>query len=190
MTNVYRTLTVPDPMTLAFEAPQQEWLVRRCKAGDAAAMAELYEATFDHIYAYARGMFRTTQDAEDVTSETYLRALRGLRSYQSGDVPIVVWLLRIARNVAMEHLRTKLRHQSEPITTNVIEAVADPTPDETTEDLPDMLAALTPAQREVIVLRLAGFKLREIAQSLGKAEGTIKALQFAALRNLRKVAGT
>jgi RNA polymerase sigma-70 factor (ECF subfamily) len=167
-----------------FDARLQANLVSAAAAGDADAIAELYDATFANVYAFAFRTARNQQDAEDITSETYERALRKLHSYRSGDVPLIVWLIRIARNVAYENARKAKRGSVVALTPSVAEQVtARP---ESAGLSPADLDTLTPAQREVISLRLAGFKIREIAATLGKAEGTVKALQFSAMKRLRE----
>jgi RNA polymerase sigma-70 factor (ECF subfamily) len=100
-------------------------------------------------------------------------------------VPLIVWLIRIARNVAHEQLRDRASTQTVELSPEVADRLVDETanPERATIDL----GLLTPAQRDVMALRLAGFKIREIAATLGKAEGTVKALQFAAAKRLREV---
>lgn len=170
-----------------FNAPAQADLVAKTQAGDRRAFGRIYDDTFDQIFRYASSLTRSREDAEDLTAETYERALRGIVRYESRDVPILIWLLRIAKNVARERAS---RYCREPLITFDNEQLAQlPDTAQTVEEtLPwqKLLDDLTPAQRDVIALRLAGLCGREIAETLGKAEGTIKALQFAAIRNLRR----
>ena len=170
------------------DALAQASLIARCHAGDSIAIGELYDATVKQVYGYAFRLAGNVPDAEDITAETYERALKGIGRYRSGEVPISVWLLRIAQNVAREHGRARSRRSVVPLTPEIADRL---TPDVAREQarstIADALPDLPPAQREVVAMRLAGYKIREIAQALGKAEGTVKALQFAAMRNLRKV---
>ncbi len=172
---------------LGFDAARQRALVARGQDGDKIALAELYDTTFPIIYRWAMSATRNREEAEDITAETFERALRGLSRFESGDVPIVVWLLRIAQNVAREYQQKRVRHRAVDIENLEIGTLPSTPGVETPGDLHALIAHLTPAQREVLVLRLAGLKLREIAELRGSAEGTVKALQFAAIRNLRKV---
>lgn len=162
-------------------------LIARSKEGDRAAFGELYDETFDEVYRYAFALSQNRADAEDITSETYERALRLIRRYEWRDQTIAAWLVRIAQNVAREQARRKRSRPTMPLIEGMDVATADTTA--AMDELSEASAAmerLTPAQREVVALRVAGFKVREIAAILGKAEGTIKALQFAGLARLRE----
>jgi RNA polymerase sigma-70 factor (ECF subfamily) len=172
-----------------FEPAAQAELISRCHAGEAPAIGELYDMTVSQVYRFAFRLTGNVQDAEDLTSETYERALRSLGKYTSRDVPIIVWLLRIARYVAYERERASRRNESVPLTAEIAESLpAEQGAEEARQFVFDLLPTIPFAQREVIAMRLAGFKLREIAAALGKAEGTVKALQFQALASLRKAA--
>ena len=172
--------------TVEFDAGRQASLVARGQSGDKAALGRLYDETFPVVYRYALSATRNRQDAEDVAAETYERALRALCRYQSRDVPITAWLLRIAQNVVREHRNKRAPWRVVDIADFDVDGLPG---SESLADgigLDDLLSALTPAQREVMSLRLAGLKVREIAAIQGRAEGTVKALQFAAMRNMRK----
>ena len=170
-----------------FNAPLQADLVAKTQAGDQRAFGEIYDDTFDNVYRYAASLTRNREDAEDLTAETFERALRSINRYQSREVPILIWLLRIARNVARER---SSRYFREPVVCfdqgQMAQLPDQAEPDEQETPWDALLDGLSPSQRDVIALRLAGLRGREIAQALGKAEGTVKALQFAAIRNLRR----
>jgi RNA polymerase sigma-70 factor (ECF subfamily) len=132
---------------------------------------------------------RNREDAEDITAETYERALRSLPKYESRDIPITAWLIRIAQNVQREHRNKRARWRVVDIAACEVEGL--PSPEAVVSDvhgIEELLSGLTPAQREVLTLRLAGLKVREIAAIQGRAEGTVKALQFAAIRKMRRAA--
>lgn len=159
-------------------------LVARSQQGDRAAFAAIYDATFDTVFRFARAISQSREDAEDVTAETFERALRGIGAYRWQGAGISAWLVGIARNVSRERARA-------PVTISASAGVY-PMPvysdQDTQVDIDDLRVALghlSQAQREVLGLRLAGFKVREVATMLGKAEGTVKALQFAAMTKLR-----
>jgi RNA polymerase sigma-70 factor (ECF subfamily) len=165
------------------EEAAQVSLVERCKKGDREAVGQLFDMTFDAVYAFAYRFSGCTDDAEDITSETYERALRALARYEVRDASITAWLIGIARRVAHEHARFWRRTTIVPLADGGACLSAD---DESVKtEVNALMECLTAAQREVVVLRLAGFKLREIAQLLGKAEGTVKALQSGAFRRMR-----
>lgn len=156
------------------------------RAGDVARFEGLYDRTFHTVYRYIYRASRNAFDAEDLTSETYERALRNLPRFRGHDGDLDRWVFGIARNVLREWWRDRDR-QLAPLTPAQEDSMAEDVP-VAGPDLSALFACLTPMQREVLDLRMAGLKVREIAGVLGKAEGTIKALQFAALRNLRKAA--
>ena len=171
-----------------FNAPNHAGLLARGRAGDSLAIGQLYDETFPCVFQFAARITATREDAEDVTAETYERALRSLHRYDSEQGPIAAWLCGIARNVAHEHARKR----GWPLVVSLLPEVLDRLPGraDTVERSrrDDLLDELTAAQREVVSLRLAGFKVREIACTLGKADGTIKALQFGAMKRLREAA--
>jgi RNA polymerase sigma-70 factor, ECF subfamily len=129
-------------------------------------------------------------DAEDATAETYERALRKIGGFRGSDEQLTAWLYGITRNVVREFWRDRERmHVPLP------EGDHDDIPDAQQEidiispDVARALYRLPVAQREVLQLRLAGLKVREVAAFLGKAEGTVKALQHTAMKNVRKAVG-
>ena len=172
---------------LAFDAGRQAALIARGQAGDKEALGQIYDETFPLVYRWALAATHNREDAEDISAETFERALKSLHRYQSREVPISAWLIRIAQNVMREHRTKRARWRVVDIATCEVEGIPAPESVAPVESgLGEMLAGLTPAQREVLSLRLAGLKVREIAVIQGRAEGTVKALQFAAVRNLRR----
>lgn len=176
-----------DVTLLGFDAGRQAVLIARGQRGDKVALGQLYDETFPFVYRWAMAATHNREDAEDITAETYERALRALSRYESRDIPITAWLVRIAQNVEREQRNKKARWRVVDIAQCEVDGF--PAPDTATGlglEINALLSALTPAQREVLSLRLAGLKVREIAELQGRAEGTVKALQFAAIRNMRR----
>lgn len=156
----------------------------------ARTFAEIYDATFDRVYRMAYASLGNRSDAEDATAETYERALRKIARFRGDDDHLTAWLYGIARNVVREFRRDRDRNH-EPLPEGDHNDIAD-TQQEIDSISPDVARALyrlPVAQREVLELRLAGLKVREVAAFLGKAEGTVKALQHSALKNVRKAVG-
>lgn len=156
----------------------------------ARSFAETYDATFDRVYRMTYASLGNRADAEDATAETYERALRGIARFRGDDEQMSAWLYGIARNVVREVRRDRDRSH-EPLPEGDHNDIVDAQQeiDTISPDLARALYRLPVAQREVLQLRLAGLKVREIAAFLGKAEGTVKALQHSALKNLRKAVG-
>lgn len=170
----------------SFNARRQAALVTRSQSGDKAALGEIYDETFPIVYRWALATTRNREDAEDLTAETYERALRVLHRFESREVPISAWLLRIGQNVERERRNKNARIRVVNIADHEVDCFAAPETIFPDADLSKIMEDLSPAQREVLQLRLAGLKVREIAAIQGRAEGTVKALQFAAIRNLKR----
>jgi RNA polymerase sigma-70 factor, ECF subfamily len=173
-------------------------LVRAAQQGDRSAFAELYNRYVDVVFRYV--LFRVGGDramAEDVTSETFLRALRRIEtiSYQGRDVG--AWFVTIARNLVLDHVKSS-RHRMEVSTADIVEPPATLNTGGGPEQ--EVLAAVTNAellrciqelnadQRECIVLRfIQGLSVAETARIMQRNEGAIKALQHRAVRRLAQL---
>ena len=166
-------------------------LVRAAKSGDASAFGELYERHRDAIYRYCLSRTGTAHDAEDLTSDVFVKALHSIDRYQERGLPFVAFLYRIARNAAIDRART----MKQPL--SVDELVTEPSSKQNVEadaslavDRSILLAALTKLKtehRDVIVMRfIEGYSALEVAAALGKTEGAVRTLQHRALERLRK----
>ena len=82
----------------------EQRLVTRFQAGEPEALSALYETHVDRVYAYARHLLGNREDAEEVTSEAFLRAFEKAATYR-GESPFRGWLFGIARNLCMDRLR-------------------------------------------------------------------------------------
>lgn len=171
---------------------EEVWgLVEAAQAGDAEAFGRLYDRYVDvvHRYAYARLGDRTL--AEDVTSETFLRALRriGSVSYRGRDVG--AWFVTIARNLVLDHVKSG-RNRYEVVSGEPMDAdrsTEGPEPAVlrrlSAEELLKCVRQLPPDQQECIVLRfLQGLSVAETAAAMHRNAGAVKALQHRALRRL------
>ena len=185
----------------AGQAPEhgESWrLVHAAQQGDAGAFGELYDRYVDAVFRFVLFRVGDRQLAEDLTSETFLRALRRIStvSYQGRDVG--AWFVTIARNLVLDHVKSG-RHRLEVVTSEVAELhsrKAGPAsgPEHevvaaaTREELMRCVAQLNPDQRECIMLRfLQGLSVAETAEHMGRNEGAIKALQHRAVRRLAQL---
>src|ERR671931_1517660 len=100
-------------------------LVDRAQQGDREALEELYLIHFDRIYSYLHVSVGNRHDAEDLTTQTFLRMLESIGKFRWQAAPFSAWLFRIAHNLAMDHFRANKRVQPE-------EEVPEPPPDEST----------------------------------------------------------
>ena len=166
-------------------------LVRRTQDGDAEAFGELYDhyVTMVHRYVYHRVGDRAT--AEDVTSETFVRALRRIDSLSFQGRDVGAWLVTIARNIVLDHVKSS-RYRLEVATADMRDADrATDGPEDavmahlTNQQLLECVQQLGSEQQECIVLRfLHGLSVAETAEIMGKKDGAIKALQHRAVRRL------
>ena len=167
-------------------------LVDRGKQGDREALEELYLLHFDRIYSYLHMSVGNRHDAEDLTTQTFLRMLESIRRFEWKAVPFSAWLFRIAHNLAMDHFRATKRVQPE-------EEVPEPPGSEEASaefhalhsigraSMIDLIAGLSPEQRQVLTLKFVfNFANGDVAQILGKTEGAVKSLQHRALASLQK----
>ena len=171
--------------------PDERRLVQKAKAGDPEAFAQLYDAYVDRIYRYI--YFRVSDDSltEDLTSQVFLKAWEYLDRYKAGSSPYLAWLYTIARNLVIDHYRTKRE------TVNLDDIVHitgnEPTPDEEVqnrfeiEEMRDALQFLTDEQQQVLILRfISGLSTENVAEIMEKREGAIRALQMRALQTLSR----
>jgi len=171
----------------------EQSLVRRAQQ-DKEAFVELYEAYFDKIYRYIVLKIGDRTEAEDMTQQVFLKALKFLPSYKWKDVPFSAWLYRIAHNQVVDHFRQSARQQSCELTEEITPDDPDENPQNQTElkvDIQNLVKAarqLTKAQQEVIALRFSSdLPVAEVARLMGRSEGAVKALQHSAVVALRKI---
>jgi RNA polymerase sigma-70 factor (ECF subfamily) len=171
---------------------EEQNLVRQAQQGDKDAFAELYEAYFDRIYRYVVIKIGNKTEAEDMTQQVFLKAYQSIRSYKWKGVPFSAWLFRIAHNQIVDFFRKQSKRPTVRLEESTV--VSSDNPLHTVEsrfDIERLRAAtlqLTSAQQEVISLRFAGgLAIAEVARTMGKSEGAVKALQHSAVAALRRV---
>jgi len=171
-------------------------LVTRAQYYDEEAFAQLYEKYFDQIYRYILLKIGDAHEAEDITQQVFLKALKAINTYKWKDgVPFSAWLYRIAHNQVVDHLRRKSRRPTCPLddvvlhTTELDSSIHDDI--EARYDLERLMVAidkLTPLQREVVALRFTSeLPIADVARIMGKSEGAVKALQHSAIQALRRI---
>lgn len=164
------------------------------QAGDAEAFGQLYDRHSAMIYRYLFSKTSTRCVAEDLTSETFLRALRGLAGLSPEDTTFGAWLITIARNLVNDHYRSGWTRLA--IVTDEIEPQADqrPGPEQlavtalTASAVRATIRELPADQRECLILRFfSGLSISETAQVLGRSEGAVKQLQWRGTRRLHSL---
>jgi RNA polymerase sigma-70 factor (ECF subfamily) len=174
---------------------KQAWeLVHSAQRGDTLAFGKLYGRYVDVVYRYVLFRVGDKELAEDVTSETFLRALRRIASitYQGRDVG--AWLVTIARNIVLDHVKSSRYRLEVPKAEIDDGSTVQAGPEQqvmskiTSVELLKCVEQLGDDQRECIALRfLQGLSVAETAELMHRNEGAIKALQHRAVRRLAQL---
>jgi RNA polymerase sigma-70 factor, ECF subfamily len=183
---------MPGATATPVAADEVRALVERAQTGDREALEELYLLHFDRIYSYLHLAVGNKHDAEDLTTQTFLKMLESISRYRIGKAPFSAWLFRIAHNLAMDHFRAGKRVQPTeeiPEREDMAEASAE---DRAMQEIGrgsmlELIAALSEDQQQVLTLKFVfGFSNVETATILDKTEGAVKSLQHRALAALQK----
>ncbi|MFT4082834.1 MAG: sigma-70 family RNA polymerase sigma factor [Nocardioides sp.] len=169
-------------------------LVELARKGDTEAFGALYDHYHRAVYRFLFYRTRSVTLAEDLTSETFFRALRSMTGFRWQGKDFVAWLMTIARNLATDHFkagRTRLEMATEDMgqhddATDGPESIV--MSQVTNSLLLESLAELPAEQRDCIVLRfLQGMSIAETAAVLDRSDGAVKQLQLRGIRNLAKL---
>ncbi len=169
-------------------------LVELARGGDKDAFGLLFDHYHPSVYRFIYYRTRSQTLAEDLSSETFFRALRSMNNFRWQGKDFGAWLMTIARNLTTDHFkagRTRLEHATEDMSlhdattegpeTTVLAAI-------TNETLLSSLQRLPKEQQECLIMRfLQGMSIAETAQVLGRSEGAVKQLQLRGVRNLAKL---
>jgi RNA polymerase sigma-70 factor (ECF subfamily) len=182
----------PDPASIA---DQEAWdLVEAAQAGDVDAFGRLYDRYVDTVYRFIYYRLGDRAHAEDLTSETFMRALRRLHSLKNQGRDPAAWFVTIARNLVLDHVKSARYRLEVTAEDAYVPTHGAPATDSaettvltalTNERLVAAIQELSDDQRECVALRfLQGFSVAETAEVMGKNDGSIKALQHRAVRRL------
>jgi RNA polymerase sigma-70 factor (ECF subfamily) len=181
-------------------------LIRAAQAGDAAAFEQLVRAYDQSVLRLALNLLRSSEDANDIYQETFLRVFRNLNSFRF-DCSFHTWLYRITTNLCLDHLRKRKVRREEPTVVTTTDGPLDrmdSVPDERAhgnpqrnllskelkERLEAVLGELTPRERMVFEMRhYQGMRLRAIGDVLGTSEEAAKNCLFRATQKLRAALG-
>lgn len=169
-------------------------LVELARQGDSDAFGLLYDHYQASVYRFLFYRTRSSALAEDLTSETFFRALRSMQSFRWQGKDFGAWLMTIARNLATDRFkagRTRLELTTEDMGQHD-DATEGPEPTVlaglTNEILLKALTELPDEQRDCLVMRfLQGMSIAETAAVLGRSDGAVKQLQLRGVRNLAKL---
>jgi RNA polymerase sigma-70 factor (ECF subfamily) len=152
-----------------------------------------YAAHGGAIYNYFRLQLATPDEAEDLTAETFLRAVRHAERFDPAKASAGTWLLTIARNVLIDHIRSARVRRFVELDELRDLAADDPSPEERmlrreeVASVLDAMARLSAEDRELLGLRFGGeLEIPEIAEALGVRPGTVRTRLWRALERLRE----
>jgi RNA polymerase sigma-70 factor, ECF subfamily len=172
------------------EADLLQRAIARAKEGDPSALDFLYVRYADDVCGYVQSIVRDRFEAEDITQTLFSKLLTKIRRYEQREVPFSAWILRVARNAALDHIRSRRMVPVEEV--RITNEGQDEIRFDRYSSLRDALAQLPEEQREVLVLRhVAGLTPLEIARHMDKTESSVHGLHHrgrgtlqAALREL------
>ena len=169
-------------------------LVELARSGDKEAFGQLYDHYQPSVYRFLYYRVGSMTLAEDLTAETFFRALRSMHSFRWQGKDFGAWLMTIARNLTADHFkagRTRLEQTTEDMQT--LDSTSEGPEIEvlsslTNEALLRALGELPTEQRECLIMRfLQGLSIAETAEILGRSSGAVKQLQLRGVRNLAKL---
>lgn len=179
----FRSSTALDESPAA--AREVRLAIARAKEGDRDAVRFLYVRYSNNVYGYVRSIVRDEREAEDLTQHVFLKLVTAINKYDDRGVPFSGWLLRMARNVALDHLRRRQPTPTEEVFAP--DSHVDDGAQDRARDFHSALASLPEEQREVVIMRhVVGLSPREIADQLGRSESSIHGLHHRGRRALQQ----
>jgi RNA polymerase sigma-70 factor, ECF subfamily len=149
--------------------------IAAAKTGDRDAIHFLYVRYSPEVLRYVRGLVKDDHEAEDITQGVFLKLMSSIRRYQPREVPFSAWILRVARNAALDYLRARRATPVETVRLNDDEGGR--IRHERGNDLRQALELLPTEQRDVLILRhVVGLSPAEIATALGRTESSVHGL--------------
>jgi len=153
--------------------------LRQLLDGDAAGLSYLYSRYSGPVYSYVCSIVRDRDDAADITQQVFLKLMTAFPQYDVRRARFAAWILRVARNAAIDWLRESRGVVWAPEATEIAQEDAPRRHDR--EVLRHALADLTDGQRKVLFLREhVGLPAIEVAQRLGKREGAVHTMHHRA----------
>jgi RNA polymerase sigma-70 factor (ECF subfamily) len=169
-------------------------LVTLAATGDREAFGRLYEQHAIRVFRHAYFLTSDVSLAEDLTAQTFLKALEAIGRYEDRGVPFIAWLLRITVNLAINHRKAHKNGIHAQLPEQILDDDALSSPEESCtmksegERVWTKVRELPREQRQVIVMRfMEDLAYSDVAAVLGKSIGAVRVIQFRALQNLRNL---
>jgi RNA polymerase sigma-70 factor, ECF subfamily len=172
----------------ADSAEENTWLVQqaieRAKAGDPEGLHFLYVRYAPDVQRYIASFVRDHHEAEDITQNVFAKLMTAIQKYEQREVPFAAWIMRVSRNAALDHMRSRRAMPAEEV--RVADDGHAQISTDLSQDLRRALEQLPDDQREVLILRhIAGLSPLEIAATLQKSESSVHGLHHRGRRTLQ-----
>lgn len=173
-----------DGTTEEFDSRLVQDAVAHAKAGDPEGLHFLYLRYAPDVQRYINSVVHDLHEAEDITQNVFAKLIKTIGKYEQREVPFTAWILRVARNAALDHMRSRRAIPTEDV------RIADTGQAQVSLDrshaLREALEELPEDQREVLVLRhIVGLSPVEIATALDKTESSVHGLHHRGRRTLK-----
>lgn len=185
---------VPGASTLSRTGLTEAELISRAKEFQPEAWDAIYNAYYPKMYTFLYVHLGDRMTAEDLASQVFEEACKAIHRFQYRGVPLSSWLYRIAHNLMVDFLKRRRRLRTHSIDADGAPQLAAADNTETMglrDQLSRALCRLTREQQQVLLLRhLEGHDITSISRIMGKKENAVRALEFRALRSLRRILGS
>jgi RNA polymerase sigma-70 factor, ECF subfamily len=178
----FRARTAVDESAVARERVRSA--VARAKEGDGEAVRFLYLTYADNVYGYVRSIIRDDHEAEDITQLVFAKLMTSIHKYEDRGISFFAWLLRMARNLTIDHMRADRMLPSETVFD--VDHASGIDLDQP-EVVRNAFESLPEDQRQVVFLRhVVGLSPGEIAEQMGRSEAAVHGLHHRGRRALKR----
>ncbi len=178
LTRFAQTVSDPSNSRLVRQA------IEHAQAGDTEGLHFLYVRYAPDVQRFVNSLVKDQHEAEDITQNIFAKLMKAIKKYEPREVPFAAWIMRVARNAALDHLRARRAVPTEEV--RLTDSGQAQMGQERGRDLRHALEELPEDQREVLILRhIVGFSPIEIAETLGKSESSVHGLHHRGRRTLR-----
>lgn len=158
--------------------------IKRAQGGDGEGLHFLYVRYAPDVQRFVNSLVKDHHEAEDITQNIFAKLMKAINKYEPREVPFAAWIMRVARNAALDHLRAKRAVPTEEV--RLSDSGQVQMGQERGRDLRLALEELPEDQREVLILRhIAGLSPVEIAAALKKSESSVHGLHHRGRRTLQ-----
>jgi len=179
--------------SLELEHPNAEYyLLQQAVRRDRTAFSTLYDLHVDRVFKFVFYWLPSQPDAEDITQEVFVRAWRSIDKYKVSGAPFIAWLITIARNLVNGHYRSAKKF----VPLDDMDPAGDSNPQReaevnyTRDYVREAVLKLKGDKQAVIQMRfISEMSYEEVAKAMNKTEGTVRVLQYRALKELKEIMG-